>query len=74
MKSIGRESWQSLSDTLADDAPIRQLSASELKALIESAAPFEFVDVRTDEERALAWIDGARLLDQAYHDALLRMD
>ena len=42
--------------------------------MIESGTPFELVDVRTEEERALAWIDGSRLLDQAYHDALLRMD
>jgi hypothetical protein len=32
--------------------PIRQLSAPELKALIEGGTPFELVDVRTDEERA----------------------
>ena len=56
------------------EAPIRQLSAPELKALIESGTPVELVDVRTDQERALAWIDGSRLLDQAYHEALLRMD
>jgi monothiol glutaredoxin len=54
--------------------PIRQLSAPELKALIESGTPFELVDVRTNEERALARIEGSRLLDQASHDALLRMD
>ena len=29
---------------------------------------------RTDEERALAKIDGSRLLDQSHHDALLRLD
>jgi monothiol glutaredoxin len=45
-----------------------------LKALIESGTPLELVDVRTDEERAFARIDGSRLLDQAYHDALLRLD
>ena len=56
------------------EAPIRQLSAPELKALIESGTPVELVDVRTDQERALARIDGSRLLDQAYHEALLRMD
>ena len=65
---------KSLSDTLPADAPICELLALELKALIESAAPFELVDVRTGEERAWAWIDGSRLLDQAYHDALLGMD
>ena len=42
--------------------------------MIESGTPFEFVDVRTDEERAFSRIDGSRLLDQAYHDALLRRD
>ena len=53
---------------------IRQLSAAELKALIESGTPFEFVDVRTDDEREIASIEGARLLDQAYHDELLTRD
>ena len=54
--------------------PIRQLSGPELKTWIESGTPFELVDVRTEEECALARIDGSRLLDQAYHDALLRLD
>ena len=58
-----------------DQSPvIRQLTAPELKAMIESGAPFELVDVRTDEERAVAMIDGSRLLDRAYHDALLLLD
>jgi len=74
VKSVGRKSQQSMNDHTIPDAPIRQLSAPELKALIESGTPFELVDVRTDEERALARIDDSRLLDQAYHDALLRMD
>jgi monothiol glutaredoxin len=51
--------------------PIRQLSAPELKTLIDSGAPFELVDVRTPDECGVAHIDGARLLDQAYHDDLL---
>src|SRR5438309_1507568 len=54
--------------------PIRQLSALELKALIESGAPLELVDVRTEEERAMASIDGARLLDRALHDELMLLD
>ena len=41
---------------------------------MESGTPFEFVDVRTDEERAVAKIEGSRLLDEAYHDALLTLD
>lgn len=61
--------------TTANDPPaIGQLSAPELKAWIESGTRFELVDVRTDEERAFAKIDGSRLLDQPYHDALLHMD
>lgn len=42
--------------------------------MIESGVPFQFVDVRTEQEYAIAKIDGARLLDQAYHDELLAMD
>jgi rhodanese-related sulfurtransferase len=54
--------------------PIRQLSAPDLKMLLESGAAVELVDVRTVDERAMAAIDGSRLLDQAYHDALLLRD
>ena len=57
-----------------EDAPIRQLSAPELKALIDAGAPIELVDVRTQQERVIARIDGSRLLDQACHDALMEMD
>lgn len=53
---------------------IRQLSATELKSIIDSGAPFEFVDVRSEEEREMAAIAGSRLLDQAYHDHLLTLD
>ena len=45
-----------------------------MKALLESGTTIELVDVRTDEERALASIEGSRLLDRAYHDALLLRD
>ena len=54
--------------------PIRQLSATELKALLAGDATIELVDVRTPEERTIAAIDGSRLLDQAYHDELLQRD
>ena len=53
---------------------IQQLSAPELKAMIDGGATFEFVDVRTDEERDVARIEGSRLLDQAYHDHLIGLD
>lgn len=55
-------------------APIQQLSAPELKAMLDGGERFEFVDVRTPQERAIAHIEGSRLLDQAYHDALLLRD
>nr|ALS91003.1 Rhodanese-like domain protein [uncultured bacterium] len=54
--------------------PIRQLSAPELQAQLGSGAALQLVDVRTDQERAIARIEGSRLLDQAYHDALLLLD
>ena len=53
---------------------IRQLSALELQQLLGSGTAIELVDVRTEEERAIAAIEGSRLLDQAYHDALLLRD
>ncbi len=60
--------------TLHELPEIRQLSALELQQLLGSGTPIELVDVRTEEERAIAAIDGSRLLDQAYHDALLLRD
>jgi len=59
---------------VGEPLPIRQLSATELAALLASGPAVELVDVRTEEERAIATIDGSRLLDQAYHDALLLLD
>jgi rhodanese-related sulfurtransferase len=60
--------------TAHEPPPIRQLSAPDLKALLDSGTAIELVDVRTEEERAIAAIEGSRLLDQAYHDALLLSD
>jgi len=52
---------------------IEQISAPELKAMIDSGATFQFVDVRTDVEREIAHIEGSRLLDQAYFDELISL-
>ena len=50
---------------------VRQLSAAELKAMIDRGLPFVLVDVRTEEERVVAKIDGSRLLNEEGHDTLL---
>ena len=42
--------------------------------MIDGGHRFELVDVRTEEERAIAKLEGSRLLDQAYHDHLLTLD
>lgn len=55
-------------------APIQQMTAGELKALLDSGQPFMLLDVRTPAERAIAAIDGSRLLDQALHDELMQGD
>ena len=53
---------------------VRQLSAPELKAMLDRGVPLQLVDVRTEQERAVARLEGSRLLDQATHDSLLTMD
>jgi monothiol glutaredoxin len=58
----------------AEPARIKQISAPELKAIIDSGMAIELVDVRTEEERAIARIAGSRLLDQAYYRHLLELD
>ena len=75
MRSGRRESGTVSDHSPAQEhPPIRQLSASELAALLASGAAVELVDVRTEHERAIAMIAGSRLLDQAYHDALMLRD
>lgn len=59
---------------MSDRADVRQISPTELKAMLERGEPLELVDVRTELERGLACIEGARLLDQAYGDHILALD
>jgi monothiol glutaredoxin len=61
-------------DTTNERPSIRQLSAPELKTLMDSGELFELIDVRTARERALAAIEGSRLLDQACLDDLRQLD
>lgn len=63
-----------VNNTSSEPPPVRHMSPAELKTLLESGTAFELVDVRTEEERAIARIEGSRLLDQAYHDVLLGLD
>ena len=55
--------------------PIRQISAPQLKAMLDEGTPLELFDVRTTGERAIAKIAGARHLDEegvAHLEALPR--
>ncbi len=54
--------------------PITQLSAPDLKTMLDSGTALELVDVRMQWERDAACIEGSRLLDQTYHDELLTRD
>ena len=53
---------------------IVQISVLELKGFMASDAPYELIDVRTEGERAIAMIEGFRLLEQTYHDDLMECD
>ena len=50
------------------------MDVHELRALMDSGRPYELFDVRTPEERALAAIDGARLLDDGAQARLQGLD
>lgn len=53
---------------------VQEIPATELKAMMDRGEAFELVDVRTPAERAIASIEGARLLDRASYDALLALE
>ena len=52
-------------DNPNEPAKVRGLSPSALKQMIDAGERFELLDVRTAEERKLASIQGAKLLDDA---------
>jgi rhodanese-related sulfurtransferase len=58
----------------AEPAAVHEISAVDLKAMIDRGEAFELIDVRTPAERAIAVIEGSRLLDQAAYEALLGLD
>lgn len=54
---------------------IRQITVAELKSMLDRGAPLELWDVRTESERSIAKIEGARHLDDrgaAYLEDLSR--
>jgi monothiol glutaredoxin len=53
---------------------VKPLSAPELKAWLDESRPLQLVDVRTEEERAMAKIDGSRLLDDSLRRELQALD
>jgi monothiol glutaredoxin len=57
-----------------EPARVRPMSASELKLRLDGGDKLELIDVRSEEEREIAHIEGAKLLDQELADRLLAMD
>lgn len=53
---------------------MREIPATELKSMMDRGERFTLVDVRTPGERAIARIEGSRLLDQQAYDELIAMD
>jgi len=53
---------------------VRQMTATELKAKLDSGEPFELIDVRTEWERNIARIERSRLLDAEYGAEILALD
>jgi monothiol glutaredoxin len=47
-----------------DPRSVRQITPEELRSMMDSKQPLELLDVRTDAERKIAQIAGARHLDQ----------
>jgi len=61
-------------ETTEPRGSVKQISATELKTMLTSGEPLEFVDVRTEDERAIACIEGSRLLDREYGDYILGLE
>lgn len=59
---------------MPDSPAVREIPATELKAMIDRGETFELIDVRTPMERDFAAIEGSRLLDQEAYQSLLGME
>jgi len=53
---------------------VQQIAAADVKAMMDRGERFELIDVRTEQERAVASIEGSELLDDTVHDRLLTLD
>lgn len=53
---------------------VAQLKASEVKSWLDDGKTFVFIDVRPEEERAVAKIANARMLDESLQNELANMD
>jgi monothiol glutaredoxin len=53
---------------------VQYMSATELKAHLDRGEAFELIDVRTEQERAIAAIEPSSLLDDGVHERLLGLD
>ena len=53
---------------------VKQISATDLKGMMDSDQAPELIDVRTEQERAVAAIQGSKLLDDRVHEHLLSLD
>jgi monothiol glutaredoxin len=59
---------------MTDSPTLREIPATELKAMLDRNEPLQLIDVRSPGEHAFAAIAGARLLDEATYKALLELD
>ena len=57
-----------------DTPPVREISARDLKAMMDRGEAFRLVDVRSPAEQQVARIEGARLLDQRFYEELIALD
>jgi len=58
----------------AEPPKVKSITAAGVKAKLEAGESFEFLDVRTPEERQIASIETAKLLDQALIEELSDSD
>lgn len=56
-----------------EPAKVKPLSAKELKGWLDAQKVFELIDVRTDREREIARIQGAKALDKEGEERLLSL-